>query len=454
MDAPPRQPPNGAHHSASHRHRQSRRLLLSLTSWRQRLTFWCGAGVVGIAAVAFALAADQAQSLFHWGIDQWRYLPLVVTPTGLALSAWLAVRIFPGSQGSGIPQAIAARHLDDDGRRHALLSLRIMGGKIMLTLLGLACGASIGREGPTVQVGASIMLAAGAIAGLGRERGLILAGGAAGVAAAFNTPLAGVVFAIEELARGFDQRANGLVLSAIVIAGMASMLLLGNYTYFGHTTIAVRWADWPVIPIVGVAGGLAGGLFTRTVLGLGGWLSRRLAGRHWVWPVGVAAVAGAVTAVLGVVEGGEIYGTGYAQARMVLEHSGTLSWGYMPAKLLATAAATVAGIPGGLFAPSLSVGAGMGALLSALIPGMPLATLVTLSMVAYFAGVVQAPVTATVIVMEMTDGHASILPLMATAVIAFGLSRLVNSEPIYHAMAGRILNALPAASQAPAPGPT
>ena len=117
---------------------------------------------------------------------------------------------FPGSQGSGIPQAIAARHLRDEDDRSHILSLRLVVGKIALTVLGLFCGASIGREGPTVQVGASLMLQVARWGGMAQARGLILAGSAAGIAAAFNTPLAGIVFAIEEMGRTYEARTNGL----------------------------------------------------------------------------------------------------------------------------------------------------------------------------------------------------------------------------------------------------
>ena len=116
-----------------------------------------------------------------------------------------------------------------------MLSARIAVGKILLTLLGLASGASIGREGPTVQVGASIMYALGRLLRLPRlelQRALVLAGGAAGIAAAFNTPLAGVVFAIEELSHSFEARTSGTVLTAVVIAGITTLALVGNYTVF------------------------------------------------------------------------------------------------------------------------------------------------------------------------------------------------------------------------------
>src|SRR5690606_28004994 len=115
------------------------------------------------------------------------------------------------------------------------LSLKTTFGKIALTVVGLATGASIGREGPTVQVGASLVLQAGRLGGMVRARGLILAGSAAGLAAAFNTPLAGVVFAIEEMGRSYQARTNGVVLVAVIIAGIASIAVAGNYTYFGVT---------------------------------------------------------------------------------------------------------------------------------------------------------------------------------------------------------------------------
>src|SRR5882762_4228004 len=143
--------------------RRSRVFWGSFDLWKPRLVFWIGALAIGVASVAFAKVADLAQQYFA-GITtsgRWSFLlPLILTPFGFALSAWLAITVFPNSQGSGIPQAIAARHLHDDEERSRLLSLRLAFGKIVLTILGLFCGASIGREGPTVQVGASFMLAA------------------------------------------------------------------------------------------------------------------------------------------------------------------------------------------------------------------------------------------------------------------------------------------------------
>ncbi|HEY4251370.1 MAG TPA: chloride channel protein, partial [Roseomonas sp.] len=216
--------------------RLSRLPLLSPRQWRRRLVFWLGAALVGLAAIGFAALADAAQHLFQRAAAGGPWLGFLLAPAGLGLSVWLTRRFFPGAQGSGIPQVIAALRLEETARMGRVLSPRIAAGKVLMTLLGLASGASIGREGPTVQVGASIMHALGGLQRLPRpemERALVLAGGAAGVAAAFNTPLAGLVFAIEELAHGVKVHAGSSTLAAVVIAGGTAIALVGNYAYFG-----------------------------------------------------------------------------------------------------------------------------------------------------------------------------------------------------------------------------
>src|SRR6185312_2258520 len=137
----------------------SKRFRLHSARTQRQVVFLLGGVVVGAAAVVLAILADDAQRLFQALIHRWRYASLLVTPFGIGLSAWLTRRVFPNSQGSGIPQAIAARQLQSQNARGSLVSIRIAIGKILLTLFGRRCGASIGREGPTVQVGASIMFA-------------------------------------------------------------------------------------------------------------------------------------------------------------------------------------------------------------------------------------------------------------------------------------------------------
>jgi H+/Cl- antiporter ClcA len=428
-------------------YRRSRRVWLSANAWRRRLIFWGGGLAVGIAAVGLTVAANYVQAWFQDAVTRWPYLSLVVTPAGLALSVLLMQRFFPGSQGSGIPQAIAARQFQDPTARQHLLSLRIAVGKILLTLLGLLVGASAGREGPTVQVGASIMHSVGRI-WKGKFQGLILAGSAAGVAAAFNTPLAGIVFAIEEMSRSFEQRTSGLVVIAVIIAGIASLALLGDYTYFGHTSATlVRLEDWAAVPLCGVLGGLLGGIFSLIVVAVARGLPGRIGGLIRRQPVLFAACCGLAVGLIGLASGGTTYGTGYYQAKMLVEGTGHIPASFGILKMAATTLSTISGIPGGIFSPSLAVGAGLGANVALLLPKVPVGAVILLGMVSYFAGVVQAPITAFVIVLEMTDNHAMALPLMMAALIAYGTARLFGMRPIYHALSE---NFLPAHGDAPA----
>lgn len=415
--------------------RRLRSVKVTSERWQRRTVFVVGGVAVGAAAVALAMLADLAQLAFAALLAKSRYASLLVTPLGFAFSVFLTNRFFTNSQGSGIPQAIAARQLTDQAARSRLVSMRIAIGKVLLTLLGLLCGASAGREGPTVQVGASIMFALGRMSPR-RQPGLILAGAAAGVSAAFNTPLAGIVFGIEEMSREFEVRTSGLIIGAVIAAGLTSLALVGNYTYFGTSaTMLSHGADWLAVPLCGVAGGLAGGVFSRIVIAMARGFPAapgRVIKRH---PIPFALICGLGVALCGLASGDTIYGTGYAQVKAALDSGTPLPWHFSLLKFVATAFSTVSGIPGGIFSPSLAVGAGTGSDVAQLFPSAPLGAIILLGMVSYFAGVVQAPITAFVIVTEMSDNHAMVVPLMAAALIAYATSRLICREGIYHALA-------------------
>lgn len=415
----------------------------SFKNWKSHLVFWIGACAVGVVSILFALASNLAQTLFRKAVFISPLLPVFVTPIGFAAVVYLTRRFFPAAQGSGIPQTIAALETPSAGLRDAMLSLRVAVAKIFLTILGLLSGASVGREGPTVQIGASIMHVLGRFGHYSRnelDKGLILAGGAAGIAAAFNTPLAGIVFAIEELSRAFEQRTSGTILIAVILAGIVSLAMLGNYAYFGHTSVTLALnGEWAAVVACGLAGGLLGGAFSRLLIlssrGLPGRAGMMMQGR----PVVFAMLCGLLLAILGIASGSTIYGTGYDEARGILEGTrATEGFGFY--KMLATLVSYLSGIPGGIFAPSLAVGSGFGASLATVMPDVPMQAVVILGMVAYFSGVVQTPITAFVIVMEMTDDHNMLLPLMAASFIAFGVSRIVCPVSLYQALAQKFLS--------------
>lgn len=405
------------------------------TTWRRRSLFLVGGVCVGLAAVLMAKAADAAQELFRHGLHTSPALALLLCPAGFALAAWLARTVFPNAQGSGIPQVIAARALDAGPARRALVSLKVAAGKIVVMCLGLLCGASIGREGPTVQVGAAIMAAFGTLSPE-RMRGLLLAGGAAGVAAAFNTPLAGIVFGIEELGRAYDSRGSALIVATIIAAGLTSLAILGDYTYFGTSDARLSLAaGWLAVPLLGVAGGLAGGLFSRIVIAFARGLPGRAGGMIGRRPVLFAGLCGLGVALCGLASGGTVYGTGYEEARALLHAGNDPRWDFAPLKFLATVLSSISGIPGGLFAPSLAVGAGLGAEASLFLPDVPVGALVLIGMTAYLTGVLQAPITSFVIVTEMTQNHAMMIPLMLAALVADAVSKLVCRGGLYHTLA-------------------
>ncbi|MEZ5543514.1 MAG: chloride channel protein [Pseudomonadota bacterium] len=434
------------------------RELLSADAWKTRLVFWAGAVTVGLVAVAFAAAAEFANDGFHALIDAWAFAPLVVCPLGLAVVAYLTRTLFPGSQGSGIPQSIAALAMTEHATRSRVLSLRIACGKIMLTVIGLFSGAAIGREGPTVHIGASIMFSLGRFANFPMhymDRGLILAGSAAGIAAAFNTPLAGILFAIEEMSKSFEARTSGTLLTAVFLAGIVAVIIQGNYAYFGFSSATLTPLETirPVL-ICGIVGGLLGGLFSHTLI----WSTRRIAPLAQRHPYLLAATCGVFIAVTGMLSGNLTFGTGYQEARMVITGAGELPSGYPLLKMLATLGSYLSGIPGGIFSPSLATGAGLGSALAPLMPGTDVGAIIILGMVGYFTGVVQTPITALVIVMEMTRDTGLVLPLMATAFMAYITSRVICPDSLYPELAQSFLGndpgrkpAAPAASDGGAP---
>jgi H+/Cl- antiporter ClcA len=395
--------------------------------------------------VAFAKIADLAQLSLRKLLGLAPWATWMLAPLGFFGIAWLTRRYFRGAEGSGIPQTIFALRSDSGEIGRQLLKPRVVIGRVVLAAAGLFCGGSIGREGPTVHVGAVIIHGVSRWMPKGhaesQRQAMILAGGAAGVAAAFNTPLAGVVFAIEELSRSFEERASGTTLTAVILAGVVAIALTGDYTYFGQPTVApAALRITPAMLLVAMVCGLAGGTFSRVTLaavaGLPGIVGRIRRQR----PALFAGLCGLGIASLGAWSGGLTYGTGYEEAHSILESQVHLPWNYALARAGATLLSYLSGIPAGLLAPSLSVGAGLGQFISDLLHEPSAVPFGILGMCGFLAGVTQAPLTSFVIVMEMTAQHAMVLPLMLTAAIATGLSKLVT-PPLYQSLADRYAEA-------------
>ena len=427
------------------RERARRRLLgaQSRRLWLQVGLPWSAALLVGLVSVLYAEWSTDASNAFLRLIAGRSWLAFIVTPALTVLSLFLTRRWFTGSEGSGIPQVIAALHApgaeQEDTLMRRLFGVRVIVGKIVVSLIGLLGGLTIGREGPTVHIGAAIM------AEIRRfyphrnaqlERRLLLAGAAAGLSAAFNTPLAGIIFAIEELARDFESRTNGIMITAVVFSGLTSLALAGNYLYFGQINVPENLGGAFVLPVILSAAlcGLFGAAFNLAVLRWRTWMPGWLVALRARRPLLYAAVLGLLVAALGVGTHGETWGSGYDQARHLLTGAAPLSAGYGLTKWGAMVVTYMAGIPGGLFSPTLSIGAGVAQWVHAVFTWAPMAAVIALCMTGYLAAVTQSPITSFVIVMEMTNGTGMVIPMMATALVASRISAFFT-PPLYEALA-------------------
>lgn len=439
--------------------------------WRVLAAGLLGAVAAGLGALVFALADRLAAGYIPglWEAAPWAVL--VIMPLGLGLILWLRDRVFPWTEGTGIPQTIAALQSGPGEVRDRLLSPRVAAGKAVLTSLGLLSMLSIGREGPSVQLGACFMQWAGRFAAFPREvaeRGLIMAGGAAGISAAFNAPIAGMVFAFEEIGRRFDKGNLGTILRTVVVACAVCAAVLGNEFFYGRLdygrAIPLEFTSagpWLAVLVAGLGGGVLGGLFAKALLALGSPVKRIIRRRPWT----VALVIGLASAGVAFWSDGATLGTGRDQARALIlqgspDYSATLPaadqealgrtleavtpW-YALQRAAATLLVLVTGIPGGLFDPSFSIGAGLGHLCAPLLAatGAPAQAVILLFIVAYFAGVVQSPMTAVIILLEMTGAVAFTLPLVAAAVIAYETSRRIVPVSLYEALAQGFLRSEP-----------
>ena len=416
--------------------------------WRSRAVVVGAAAIAGFTVVGFTSLCEHAIDLFFMLRADCKWLPLLWMPLWTAVIVWLTRRYVPGAAGSGIPQVMATLDTAVAGPQRGLfVSLKLSVAKIVLTAWGLLAGLSLGREGPSVQIAAGVMLAARRF--LPRRstvtaHGLLVAGGSAGIAAAFNAPLAGVMFAIEELSRAPEQRSSGLLMAAIVLAGMIAVSVFGNATYFGviHPGDIGMALLGPGL-LVALFSGVAGGLFSRLlIVSLNGNTRDAFSRLRLRRPVLFAAGCALAVAVIGQLTDGAIFGSGYGHTRAMLQGSESAPAVYVLFKYIATWLTVWSGVPAGIFAPSLAIGAALGNDVALLTHYPQAPALIALGMVGFLAAATQAPLTSFIIVMEMVDGHSMVLSLMACAVIAATVSKVL-SAPLYHTLSLMQLQRLP-----------
>jgi CIC family chloride channel protein len=398
------------------------------------LTLVIGA-IVGCIVVAFILLTERfGARLYPPGGAAWRRV-LIPTAGSLAMG-YLLFRFFPNARGSGVPQTKAALYA-----REGRISFKTIFGKFFCTSATLASGIPLGREGPSVQVGAGIASVLGRRIGLSPERvkSLIPVGAAAAIAAAFNTPLAAVLFALEEVVGDLHAPVLGSVVLASATSWAVLQLLLGNHPLFEVPQYQlIHPGEFALYAVLGVAGGLVSAAFTRLLLGLREKFLRAPRRTLWFQPLAGGLLVGLMGWFVPV-----SLGVGYKYVGDAL--NGRMIWKFMALllvlKLVSVAVSYASGNAGGIFGPSLFLGAMLGGLVGtaghAFFPNHVASSgaYALVGMGTAFAGIVRAPMTSVVMIFEITRDYAVIVPLMISNLVSFFIASRFQKEPIYEVLA-------------------
>jgi H+/Cl- antiporter ClcA len=405
----------------------------------QSLPFWVASILTGLIAVGYERVFSWAEQLSFTWLRTQPLLAFVITPVAFLVAWYLVVRLAPAARGSGIPQVMAGIELSTPvthGRTAYLLSVRVAVVKLLSSVVLLAGGGVIGREGPTIQISAAIFRAINRLqpAGwpqLSRQIALVT-GGAAGLAAAFNTPLGGIVFVVEELTQTHITRFRTAVFTAVIIAGMTAQAILGPYLYLGFPKVTVS-TGWflGIVVFTAMFCGFAGALFAKALLWINNYRRRfRTLTQKVAWVAG----CGLVLAALAYFVGADAIGTGKPIInRLLFQNEHNTFWYLFPVRFAGMALSYSSGAAGGIFATSLSAGAIIGDGLARLAHVTPSDTnlVILVSMVSFLTGVVRSPFTAAILVLEMTDRHSAIFQLLLGGLMAQGAASLVDPISFY-----------------------
>ncbi|HZS25735.1 MAG TPA: chloride channel protein [Candidatus Angelobacter sp.] len=398
------------------------------------LTLLIGA-LVGLVVVAFIVLTERlGMRLYPPGSAAWRRVLIPVT--GSLAMGYLLYRYFPNARGSGVPQTKAALFA-----REGFISLRTVLGKFGCTAATLASGIPLGREGPSVQVGAGIASVLGRAVGLRQEKvkALLPVGASAAIAAAFNTPMAAVLFSLEEVMGDL----HAPVLGSVVIASAASWivlrLILGNNPLFHVPQYElVHPLEFGIYAVLGIAGGFLSVAFTKLLLGMRQRFLLMPKKTFWWHPV----VGGVMVGLMGWVVP-QTLGVGYSFVGQAL--NGNMAFKLMAVlvvlKLFAITTSYASGNAGGIFGPSLFLGAMLGGTVGSIahhfLPGYTATpgAYALVGMGALFAGIVRAPMTSVLMIFEMTRDYSVIVPLMIANLASLFISSRFQKQPIYEALA-------------------
>ncbi|MGD0297163.1 MAG: chloride channel protein [Bryobacteraceae bacterium] len=391
--------------------------------------------LVGLVVVAFILLTGRlAAQMYPAGGSAWRRV--VIPVIGSLVTGFLLFRYFPNARGSGIPQTKYAIFIND-----GYISLKTILGKFFCCSASLASGIALGREGPSVQIGAGIASVLGRRFGLSKEsvKALVPVGCSAALAAAFNTPIAAVLFSLEEILGDLHAPVLGTVVISSATSWIVLHLLLGDEPLFHVPAYRlVHPVEFGVYAILGVIGGLGSVCFVKLLLKLRKLFMRLPKSTQWIQPVAGGLVVGLLGWFMP-----EVLGVGYDYVEQVLGGDFPLKTVALLAalKIVATATCYSSGNAGGIFGPSLFIGAMLGGAVGSvahwLLPHQTAGpgAYALIGMGTAFAGIVRTPLTSVIMIFELTRDYSIIVPLMISNLISFFISYRLQREPIYEALA-------------------
>lgn len=403
------------------------------------MPFWIGAFISGGVAVLYAKLFSLAESGTHYIYQQMSWAFFVITPTCFVIGWWLVSKYAPLARGSGIPQVSATIEMynpNQTGNINRLLSLRIIFVKIFSSLIMVFGGGAIGREGPTIQISAAIFKKINDVLPEWfpkiSKRNMIVTGAAAGLASAFNTPLGGIVFAIEELTKTHFNYFKSALLTGVIIAGLTALNFSGPYLYLGypHLTEISAWIILPIIPLALITG-LAGSGMGRTILYI---FKKKKALKSNMQTIIYVTVCGLIIAFLAVFIDSRTFGSGKdIMLSTLFTGDKNVEW-YVPLlRIVGPIISFSTGASGGIFAPSLSAGASIGSVISGWLHLTDTETniFILCGMTGVLTSITRSPFTSSILVLEMTNSHNVIFYIMLTALISNIIASVVHKHSFY-----------------------
>ncbi|CAD0218872.1 chloride channel protein [Chryseobacterium sp. JV274] len=417
----------------------------------QAIPFWIGSVITGFFAVMYAQIFAWGEHLMNFIFDWHAWMIFIIAPIGFVLSWWLVKEFAPNAKGSGIPQVMAAVELanpKEHRKIRSLLSIKIIFFKILSSVILVIGGGAVGREGPTIQIAGSVFRKVNEYLPEWwpkiSKKNMIMTGAAAGLAAAFNTPLGGIVFAVEELSKTHINYFKTALFTAVIIAGLTAQTLAGSYLYLGYpkTNDVSLMVMFPIVLVAAVAGILASQL-SVAMLKINSWKKNKL--KTDKANVIFLIVCALIIASIAYFINREILGSGKEIMERVLFTKDKHEDWYVPVlRMLGPALSFTSGGAGGIFAPALTAGASIGSVISGAIHLTPNETnvVVLAGMVAFLTGITRAPFTSAIIVLEMTDRHSLIFHLMLAGMVSSIASILVSRHSLYDVLKVNFLTEL------------